>query len=1027
MNLQANPAGPRQSFERADLVQIGVLSILGLVGLVYGWRLFWFLTDDAYIAFRYVSNSLLGYGYVWNPPPFQPVEGYTSFLWVFLLDVVWRVFGVAPPDSANVISLLFAGLTLLCSIALSWHLLSHSRFRRHRLFFTFLLLVWILTNRTFLAWTSSGLETAMFNFLIALWLFYLLVVRPYSVSWLLGISASSALIYLTRPDGLLFVSVTVVLVGFSFYVQWRQGRIQRQGFFAWVPLGVVPFHLLWRWRTYGDWLPNTYYAKTVSAIDPLQSGVRYLLSFAIEYALWFAFILLLALCIGELIQRRNAIPRFFGYDIGLGQMVLQPAIPFRSLETDKPSFRLSWILFVGMAMGIAGLLTGRTELGLILLASTALGVVLLSVLNLSLVRAIAVLTIFLHVSYYTLLVGGDHFEFRVYSHLIPFLFLGFLWVLDKTGLALRQSATLAILFIVFSWPIPWTHWLATHNITSREDSIFLKASVSEAMAQRFGVLPGPMLGYLDLYDRLQFWLIDRAIGLRHQEHKSFHEFLIDELPTRSVGQTLGQGEYPVLLAASVGVVSWVLPRVNIIDGLGLNDRVVARNPDIYPTNWMAHQRMPPVGYLDCFSPDLLWQGTISEIPRTLELTATDIRECESGYAQIVQARQHDYDRIAEWLQKHSAANQTIATTAVIGGGDLSNRNILVGEIGLKNWLHTIVYKLTESWPDFVISVPYPHWDTIVSLWWFQDAYEVVDDFGDLTLFRRKESEKLFWNIPIDARYTGGLAIEQAAIATKDIQSVSNLDAWLHFNVSQGQAVDYQLTFFLIDTQTDKRTDSQSEWPFGDYLLFPTSAWLENSDVAVPLRLSVPDDLAAGSYRLGMFVYDPATGQGLTLANAPDVDYPEVQFGYFRLGDPPVPTRPAGLTERSVQTRWEEGIGLASVGLPNHPLRSGDVLPLYLTWRAYAETDRDLTVFLHVLNADGEIVAQNDRRPFDGRFPTAVWRVDEELSDTMQVALPQDILPGDYSIRMGLYDQTGRLPFASGDGDSILLEKVLTIE
>ena len=91
---------------------LGLTTLLSAVGLYFGWRLFWFLTDDAYIAFRYVSNSILGYGYVWNAPPFLPVEGYTSFLWVVILDGTWRVFGVEPPEAANWISLIFALLTL---------------------------------------------------------------------------------------------------------------------------------------------------------------------------------------------------------------------------------------------------------------------------------------------------------------------------------------------------------------------------------------------------------------------------------------------------------------------------------------------------------------------------------------------------------------------------------------------------------------------------------------------------------------------------------------------------------------------------------------------------------------------------------------------------------------------------------------------------------------------------------------------------------------------------------------------------
>jgi len=74
------------------------LSVGVAIAAYCGWRTFWFLTDDAYIAFRYVSNSSLGLGYVWNPPPFRPVEGYTSFLWVVLLDIVWRITGFEPPS-----------------------------------------------------------------------------------------------------------------------------------------------------------------------------------------------------------------------------------------------------------------------------------------------------------------------------------------------------------------------------------------------------------------------------------------------------------------------------------------------------------------------------------------------------------------------------------------------------------------------------------------------------------------------------------------------------------------------------------------------------------------------------------------------------------------------------------------------------------------------------------------------------------------------------------------------------------------
>jgi arabinofuranosyltransferase len=102
----------QESVSPRNKLALLVISLATVVAVYCGWRLFWFLTDDAFIAFRYISNGHLGHGYVWNAPPFRPVEGYTSFLWVVLLDVVWRISGVEPPAAANYVSLLFTYLTL---------------------------------------------------------------------------------------------------------------------------------------------------------------------------------------------------------------------------------------------------------------------------------------------------------------------------------------------------------------------------------------------------------------------------------------------------------------------------------------------------------------------------------------------------------------------------------------------------------------------------------------------------------------------------------------------------------------------------------------------------------------------------------------------------------------------------------------------------------------------------------------------------------------------------------------------------
>ena len=64
-----------------------VLLLLPWLALL-GWltSVGWFITDDAFISFRYVRNLLDGHGLVFNPGEY--VEGYTNFLWVLELAAI---------------------------------------------------------------------------------------------------------------------------------------------------------------------------------------------------------------------------------------------------------------------------------------------------------------------------------------------------------------------------------------------------------------------------------------------------------------------------------------------------------------------------------------------------------------------------------------------------------------------------------------------------------------------------------------------------------------------------------------------------------------------------------------------------------------------------------------------------------------------------------------------------------------------------------------------------------------------------
>jgi arabinofuranosyltransferase len=69
----------------------------------------------------------------------------------------------------------------------------------------------------------------------------------------------------------------------------------------------------------------------------------------------------------------------------------------------------------------------------------------------------------------------------------------------------------------------------------------------------------------------------------------------------------------------------------ILDRNGLNDRVIANNPPPATiSRAMAHDRVPPIGYIDCFHPNVQVQaGRVVITPRAESLTEQAIRECES--------------------------------------------------------------------------------------------------------------------------------------------------------------------------------------------------------------------------------------------------------------------------------------------------------------------------------------------------------------------------------------------------------------
>lgn len=270
----AAPA-PRNGFLAAAFGLAGVV-------LVVHARSYDFIADDAFIALRYVRNLVEGQGLVYNPR--ERVEGYTCLLWVLLL---------ALPGAAG-FDLLSASRVLSMAGALGVLVITGLLARRlapGRAWPSAVAALLVAVNAPFACWALAGMEGPVFALSVAASL--LLALRAgESPRRRLAAGVACGAAALVRPEGVL---VGLVLCAFEALRAAPENRWKRTALLAGPFAGLVAAQLGWRLHYYGDWLPNTYYAKVGSGSVALSlRGVSYLADYAREYGGLLATVLPLA-------------------------------------------------------------------------------------------------------------------------------------------------------------------------------------------------------------------------------------------------------------------------------------------------------------------------------------------------------------------------------------------------------------------------------------------------------------------------------------------------------------------------------------------------------------------------------------------------------------------------------------------------------------------------------------------------------------------------------------------------------------
>jgi len=236
-------------------------------------RHFWFVTDDAFISFRYAQNLVRGHGLRFNLGEHVPVEGYSNFLWV-LVCAVFEFFRM----NINLWPLL---VSFACGTALLW--LVFDLLRRRLEVNTAAAALATLTLACFppfALWSTSGMETVPFALLVFATFERLALRRDRPDG--IGGGVAALLLALIRLEGVAWVVVIVILAIIARRIARQRCLRPLLTCVLIVGIGYAVYYG-WRYWYFGTLLPNTAYAKAEMDATRLVRGFDYVFSFGLAF------------------------------------------------------------------------------------------------------------------------------------------------------------------------------------------------------------------------------------------------------------------------------------------------------------------------------------------------------------------------------------------------------------------------------------------------------------------------------------------------------------------------------------------------------------------------------------------------------------------------------------------------------------------------------------------------------------------------------------------------------------------------
>jgi hypothetical protein len=274
--------------------------------------------------------------------------------------------------------------------------------------------------------------------------------------------------------------------------------------------------------------------------------------------------------------------------------------------------------------------------------------------------------------------------------------------------------------------------------------------------------------------------------------------------------------------------------------------------------------------------------------------------------------------------------------------------------------------------------------------------------------------------PLEANFANALTLLGYDLPQRRVQPGQGFPLTLHWRAEQSLGQHLIVFNHLLD-QHNTQHGGADRIP---QLFYSTLLWASGEIVSdsylVPVNVTAPP----GIYWLDIGLY-PASQPTFSLplyANNQPTGANSLRLGPIKVGGPP-----PGVTISSAQPQQTLNISFGDrITLLGFTLIEDAQQPqLILYWQADRPIPSDYTVFVHVFDAGGQLVAQFDSPPAAGAYPTSLWEMGEIIVDERGL---NNLSPGRYTLKVGLYDPLPdkRLPVTGlADGAITLTELTVT--